>query len=67
MKLPKDTLFKNSDKTQDNEINITQNRYEALSDSDENDTKGCNSDNDELSNVTASISSRQVQGLLETT
>ena len=53
--------FKNSHKTQDNEINITQNRYEALSDSDENDTKGCNNDNDELSsNVTTSISSRQV-------
>ena len=52
---------KNSDKTQDNEINITQNRYEVLSDSDENDTKGCNNDNDELSsNVTTSISSRQV-------
>ena len=53
--------FKNGDKTQDNEINITQNRYEVLSDSDENDTKGCNNDNDELSNnLTASISSRQV-------
>ena len=41
--------------------NITQNRYEVLSDSDENDTKGCNNDDDELSNnVTARISSRQV-------
>ena len=58
---PKRYSFKNSHKTQDNEINITQNRYEALSDSDENDTKGCNNDNDELSsNVTTSISSRQV-------
>ena len=56
---PKRYSFKNSHKTQDNEINMTQNRYEALSDSDENDTKGC--DNDELSgNVTTSISSRQV-------
>ena len=53
--------FKNSHETQDNEINITQNRYEALSESDENDTKGCNNDNGELSsNVTTSISSRQV-------
>ena len=43
---PKRHSFKNSHKTQDNEINITQNRYEALSDSDENDTKGCNNDND---------------------
>ena len=41
--------------------NITQKRYEVLSDSDENDTKGCNNDDDELSNnVTTSISSRQV-------
>ena len=30
---PKRCSFKNSDKTQDNEINITQNRYEVLSDS----------------------------------
>ena len=58
---PKRCSFKNSDKTQDNEINITQNRYEVVSDSDESDTKGYNNDNDELSNnVTASISSRQV-------
>ena len=58
---PKICSFKNSHKTQDNEINITQNRYEALSDSDENDTTGCNNDNDKLSNnVTTSISSRQV-------
>ena len=36
--------------------NITQKRYEVLSDSDENDTKGCNNDDDELSNnVTARI------------
>ena len=59
MKLPKDThiiIAINS-----KQRNITQNRYEVLSDSDENDTKGCNNDNDELSNnVTASISSRQV-------
>ena len=58
---PKRYSFKNGDKTQDNEINITQNRYEVLSDSDENDNKGCNNDNDELSNnVTTSISSQQV-------
>ena len=58
---PKRYSFKNSHKTQDNEINITQNRHEALSVSDENDTRGCNNDNDELSsNVTTSISSRQV-------
>ena len=58
---PKRYSFKKSNKTQDNEINITQNRYEVLSDSDENDTKGCNNVNNELSNnVTASISSRQV-------
>ena len=37
---PKRCSFKNSHKTQDNEMNITQNRYEALSDSDENDTTG---------------------------
>ena len=54
---PKRYSFKNVNKTQDNEINITQNRYEVLSDSDENDTKGCNNNNDELSNnVTASKS-----------
>ena len=42
-------------------MNITQNRYEVLSDSDENDTKGCNNDIDELSNnVTTSKSSGQV-------
>ena len=57
---PKRYSFKNSDKTQYNEINITQNRHEVLSDSYENDTKGCNNDNDELSNIVpASISSRQ--------
>ena len=32
---PKRCSFKNSDKIQGNEINITQNRYEVLSDSDE--------------------------------
>ena len=53
--------FKNNDKTQDNEINITQNKYEVLSDSDENDTIGWNNDNDKLSNnVTTSASPRQV-------
>ena len=57
---PKRYSFKNSDKTQYNEINITQNRHEVLSDSYENDTKGCNNDYDKLSNnVPASISSRQ--------
>ena len=56
MKLPKDTHFKNNNKTQDNEINVTQNKYEVLGDSDENDTKGCNNDDDKLcNNVTASI------------
>ena len=35
--------FKNSDKTQDNEINITQNRYEVLSDSDGTILQMCNS------------------------
>ena len=41
--------------------NITQERYEVLSESDENDTKGCHNDDNELSNnVTARISSRQV-------
>ena len=39
---------------------MTRNRYEAFSDSDENDTTGCNNDNDELSNNVTSISSRQV-------
>ena len=47
--------------TQINEINITQNRFEVLSDSDEDDTNGRNNDNDELLyNVTTSISSRQI-------
>ena len=59
--IPKGYSFKNSDKTQDNETIITQNIYEVLSDSDESDTNGCNNDNDKSSNnVTASISSRQV-------
>ena len=40
---------------------ITQNRYDFFSDSDENDTKGCNNDNDKSSkNVTASILSQEV-------
>ena len=40
---------------------ITQTRYEVLSDSGESDTNGCNNDNNKLSNnVTASISSPQV-------
>ena len=54
--------FKNSHKTQENEINITQNRYEALSDSDENDTKGCNNDNDRVKMKRV----RVLQCLLET-
>ena len=57
---PKRCSFKNSHKTQDNGINIPQNRYEALSHLDENDTTGCNNDSHELSNnVTTTISSRQ--------
>ena len=36
---PERYSFKNSDKTQDNETILTQNRYEVLSDSDESDTK----------------------------
>ena len=47
---PKSYSVKNSDKTQDNETIITQNRYEVLSGSDESDTNGCNNDNDKLSN-----------------
>ena len=43
---PKRLSFKNSDKTNENEINITQSRYEVLSDSNENDTKGCSNDNE---------------------
>ena len=40
---------------------ITQNRYDVFSDSAENDTKGCNNDNDKLSNnVTTSILSQEV-------
>ena len=58
MKLPK---IKISDKTQDNETIISQNRYEVLYDSHESETNGCNNDNDKLSNnVTPSISSRKV-------
>ena len=34
---PKRYSFRNRDKTQVNEINITQNRYEVLSDSDDSD------------------------------
>ena len=53
--------FKKSDKTQDIQTVITLNRYEVLSDSVESDTNGCNNENDKLSNnVTASISSQQV-------
>ena len=40
--------FKNSDKTQDNETIITQNRYEVFSDSDESNTNWCNNDNGKL-------------------
>ena len=58
---PKRISFKNNDKTQDNEINIIQNRYEVLSDSDGNDTIGWSNDNDKLSNnVTTSASAPQV-------
>ena len=58
---PKRCSFKNSHETHDNEMHITQNKYEALTDSYESDTTGCNNDNDQLSNnVTTSISSRQV-------
>ena len=58
LKFPKRYSVKNSDKTQDSETIITQNRYEILSESDESDTNRCNNDNDKLSNnVTASIQS----------
>ena len=58
---PKRYSVKNSNKIQDNETIVTQNRYEVLSDSDESNTNGCNNDNDKLSNnVTASMLSRQV-------
>ena len=58
---PKRSSFKISDKTEDNETVITQNRYEVLSDSDESDTNGTNNDNDKLTNdITAGIWSRQV-------
>ena len=39
---PRRYSFKNSDKTQDNETIIIQNRYEVVSDSDESDTNGSN-------------------------
>ena len=56
---PKRYSVKNSNKTQDNEITLTQNRYEVLSCLDESDTNRCNNDNGKLSNnVTASISSQ---------
>ena len=56
---PKRYSVKNSNKTQDNEITITQNRYEVLNCLDESDTNRCNNDNGKLSNnVTASISSQ---------
>ena len=58
---PKRYSFTNSNKTQDIETVIIRSRYEVLSDSDESDTNGRNNENDKLSNnVTASISSRQV-------
>ena len=61
LETPKRCSFKNSHKTHDNEMHITQNKYEALTDSYESDTTGCNNDNDQLSNnVTTSTSSRQV-------
>ena len=60
MKLPKDTHLKIAIKLRTMK-DITQNRHEVLSDSDEYDTKGWNNDNEELSNnVTVSISLRQV-------
>ena len=52
---------KNRDKTQHNETIITQNKYEGLSDSDESDTNGSNNYNNKITNnVTASISSHQI-------
>ena len=56
---PKIYSFKNSNKTQDNETIITQNRYEVFSDSDETNTNGYHNDNEKLTNnVTISISLR---------
>ena len=52
----KNNVQGNQFETPKNEINVTQNRYEVVRDSDENDTKGCNNNDDELSNnVTANI------------
>ena len=39
---PRRYSFKNSDKTQNSETIIIQNRYEVVSDSDESDTNGSN-------------------------
>ena len=56
---PKRYTGKSSNKTQDNETVITQERYDVLIDPDESDANGRTNDNDELSNnVTASASSQ---------
>ena len=56
---PKRYTGKSSNKTQDNETIITQERYDVLIDPDESDANGRTNDNDELSNnVTASASSQ---------
>lgn len=56
---PKRYTGKSSNKTQDNETIITQERYDVLIDPDESDANGRTNDNYELSNnVTASASSQ---------
>ena len=56
---PKRYTGKSSNKTQDNETIITQERYDVLIDPDESDANGRTNDNYELSNnVTAGASSQ---------
>ena len=56
---PKRYTGKSSNKTQDNETIITQERYDVFIDPDESDANGRTNANDELSNnVTASASSQ---------
>ena len=52
---PKRYTGKSSNKTQDNETIITQERYEVLIDPDESDANGRTNDNDELSKTSRQL------------
>ena len=51
LETPKRYTVKTSDKTQNSEAIIIQNRYEVLIDEDESDINECNNDNDKVSDV----------------